>query len=207
MRTGESRDAKAEREEASGTMEITQEFLKEKFEYREDGHLYYRKSRQGVREGAQAGQTNVGGYRKIKIDNKGYSEHHLIFVYHYGHFPKELDHINRCKTDNHIENLREATRRQNQGNRKIQEGGLSPFKGVSFNKDSHLTNHWVAHIGANGHVRHIGYFSYEVEAARAYDKAAVEKWGEYAYTNEDAGLYEKFPSQKRDGANGIVSEL
>jgi hypothetical protein len=42
---------------------------------------------------------------------------------------------------------------------------------------------WVVSVGVNGRREHIGYYTYEKEAARAFDKAAKERRGEYAVVN------------------------
>lgn len=43
--------------------------------------------------------------------------HHVVWVWHKGYWPAELDHINGDKSDNRIENLREVTRSENNLNR------------------------------------------------------------------------------------------
>lgn len=57
------------------------------------------------------GSLNRDGYLMLKIKGKKYLAHRLAWFLRYGDFPKsELDHINRIRTDNRIENLRESTR-------------------------------------------------------------------------------------------------
>ena len=43
--------------------------------------------------------------------------HQVVFTLHYGRMPREVDHINGDPTDNHFENLREATPSDNIFNR------------------------------------------------------------------------------------------
>jgi hypothetical protein len=49
--------------------------------------------------------------------------------------------------------------------------------------------HWMARIGFEKKRIFLGYYIAEEEAARAYDKAAIEHHGEFACTNESLGLF------------------
>lgn len=93
----------------------------------------------------------------------------------------QIDHINGDALDNRRENLRVCTCSQNgQGFKRKIVGVTSTFRGVSwFKRDQN----WKAQIMLNGHKRHIGYFNGEEDAARAYNKAAKELFGEFAQMN------------------------
>ena len=92
--------------------------LCELFRY-EDGHLYYKKNKPHTadRIGKKAG-FNLGDYLACKINYIKYRMHRLVWIYHNGAIPlgMEIDHINRDKHDNRIENLRMVTRWENQHN-------------------------------------------------------------------------------------------
>jgi hypothetical protein len=88
----------------------------------------------------------------------------------------EVDHVNHNKLDNRTENLRLATRQQNGAWRKHYNSGL---KGVRKHRHK-----WVARISIFGREKHLGSFETQEQAARAYDAAAVEAYGEFAYTNK-----------------------
>ena len=94
-----------------------------------------------------------------------------------------VDHINGDGLDNRRSNLRVVTQAQNTKNRSKQRSATSsPYKGVSWHKHKQH-NKWSAYITANGHRKHLGYFSDPVDAAKAYDSAARELFGEFAKLN------------------------
>ena len=102
---------------------------------------------------------------------------------------EEVDHANGNGLDNRKNNLRIATRSQNQANKgKIPmrgRHGTSQYKGVCWDKSR---NSWAASITVNRRSRGLGRYSSEEEAARAYDKAALEAWGEFARLNFEEGV-------------------
>lgn len=83
-----------------------------------------------LRNGKRAGYVAPNGYRKIMINYKNYYEHRLIFEMHYGEPQEEIDHINGNRSDNRIENLRIATRSQQNQNTKMRSDNTSGVKGV-----------------------------------------------------------------------------
>jgi hypothetical protein len=94
-----------------------------------------------------------------------------------------VDHINRDKLDNRRANLRVATPKQNVWNsERGKNQGLSKYKGVTFDRRS-KNKKWRAVLCADGKFIRLGYFADEVEAARAYDRAALKYKGEFAVLN------------------------
>lgn len=91
-----------------------------------------------------------------------------------------VDHINRDTLDNRRANLRISTQQQNQGNRKKSKNNSSGYKGVVFNK---RLGKWSAFIGYDGKPKYLGLFASPELAAQAYDKAAIEHFGEFALLN------------------------
>jgi len=84
--------------------------------YYDDGFLRWKNSKRKDRNGSIAGAISGGNYRQIKIDNKFYYAHRLIWILFNGSISKELeiDHIDSNPTNNKIENLQPLTPKQNQ---------------------------------------------------------------------------------------------
>jgi HNH endonuclease len=91
-----------------------------------------------------------------------------------------VDHIDGNGLNNQRSNLRLCTNAQNMRNMKISPRGTSQYKGVQWRKDH---SKWQTSIMSNYRRYHIGYFTSEVEAARAYDAAAIRHFGEFACLN------------------------
>ena len=87
------------------------EYVKKYFTYHPDGTIT-RSDRKNSN-----GSLDSDGYLIVKIKGKQYKAHRLVYLMLNGHFPDgEIDHINRVKTDNRIENLRVADRSLNVNN-------------------------------------------------------------------------------------------
>jgi hypothetical protein len=157
-------------------MELTQTRVRELFDYREDGVLI---SKVGVHK--RAAGTVVGcdsnGYKLVGIDYKLYKLHRLIFLWHHGYFPGEVDHIDGNPRNNRIENLRAATSQGNKANRGRNKNNSSGYKGVTWDK---RREKWVAQIMVNRKHIHLGQFDSAESAHRAYVAAAEKYFGEFA---------------------------
>lgn len=92
----------------------------------------------------------------------------------------ETDHVNHNGLDNRIENLRVCSNTQNKHNRLIYSNNKSGYKGVTWFKP---VKKWRASIVVNKKQIVLGYFANIEDAARAYDEAAIENFGEFASTN------------------------
>ena len=92
----------------------------------------------------------------------------------------ETDHKNHDKLDNRRKNLRPATFRQNQRNRKRYASNTSGYTGVALASGN---RGWHAYIKYRGKQKFLGYFSNPEDAARAYDHAALELHSEFATLN------------------------
>ena len=101
---------------------LTKDMLKSLFEYR-DGSLFWRKNpslKKSFNIIKPAGYKAPNGRFMIRINKRLYYRSHLVFLYHYGCWPKpQVDHINRVKDDDRIENLRVATQSLNSRNKNV----------------------------------------------------------------------------------------
>ena len=143
---------------------ITQERLCELFVY-DNGNLVRHKGRKG-------GSVNKRGYKKICVDYKIYGEHQLVFMYHHGYIPEQIDHIDGNKLNNKIENLRAANNSQNMMNREMLKNNTSGAKGVFWDKEAEK---WRVAIRFNGVLRSFGRYI-DFELADLVAKAAREKY-------------------------------
>jgi hypothetical protein len=91
-----------------------------------------------------------------------------------------IDHANGDALDNRRCNLRECSQRENLQNRKPKHNGHSKYKGVSYHMN---TKKWYSKITVFGDVIKLYYGDSEIDAAKAYDMAAIEHFGEFAKTN------------------------
>ncbi len=91
-----------------------------------------------------------------------------------------VDHINGDGLDCRRENLRHATPSQQQANqrKRRQEKLTSRYKGVSW-----CNGRWQVLCGPHSSQRYVGRFDDEEQAAAAYDRRAVEVFGEFARLN------------------------
>jgi hypothetical protein len=107
--------------------------------------------------------------------------HHLVIDIPDG---MVCDHINHNGLDNRLANLRPVTHMQNVWNRrKFKSPSRSKYKGVDFAKDM---KRWRARIRVNGKRIYLGSYKNEIDAAKAYDKAAKKYHGPYAAINFDS---------------------
>lgn len=95
----------------------------------------------------------------------------------------QVDHKNFDKLDNRKQNLRICTNAENSRNNKKRQKGkyTSKYKGVSWEP---RVKKWRSTITFNYKQKHIGTFNSEIEAAQAYNKTAMELFGDFCKLNE-----------------------
>lgn len=117
-------------------------------------------------------------YARTNIEGKYIDMHNLVLPSNGSGLI--VDHINGNTLDNQRHNLRLASKSQNGANA-MHGRGLSKYKGVSFDK---RRNNWKAELMCKGVRLYLGSFYTEIEAAKAYNKAALTHFGEFAKLNE-----------------------
>lgn len=149
----------------------SQEYLKTILKYeKETGHVYWKKTGKIVKSCTK----DLGDkYKRIMIDNIHYTLHRVIYQLHYGNLSSEdvIDHIDRNKQNNKIENLRKTNvfvNNQNQGERKNNTSG---YKGVSWSKQR---KKWRATITINGKHKTLGFSESKENAFKIYQEAKAK---------------------------------
>lgn len=162
-------------------MEITQSRVRELFDYSEDGNLFWKLPKQGRQLHRPVGcksETRDGKiYLLAMIDGKLYKVHRLIFMWHHGFFPENIDHIDGNSLNNRIENLRAVSPKDNSRNKSISKNNTSGYKGVSWDKRKEK---WAASIMVNRKHIFLGYHDDPAVAHEAYKKAAANYHGDFA---------------------------
>lgn len=165
--------------------ELTVDILKSRLHYNPETGIFTRlESYRGHKAGEVAGWVNGDGYLNIKIFGKIYKAHRLAWLYVYGEWPSLfIDHINRCKTDNRIQNLRDVERSENGRNRGEPSNNVSGRSGVHWVERN---RRWCARVAKHGKRFYLGYFEQKEDAIRARDE-----W------------WERNPVESRKPGNGL----
>ncbi len=115
-------------------------------------------------------------YATTQIRGKEIKMHQLLCPCVQGYMP---DHKNRDGLDNRMENLRPATKQQNCANSQKRKSSTG-YRGSYWDKNK---NTFVSKIMREGKLKHLGDFGNAIDAAKAYDRAALEAYGEFAQLN------------------------
>lgn len=192
-------------------------FIKECFEYHEDGYLVWKirperhfettasmKTFNTQKAGKQVGSFHKRtdrdkdgfGYWTTNITRYGelghFKLHRLIFFFHKGYFPEVVDHIDNDTQNNKIENLREAKERNNRFNMHKPKHNSSGFKGVTTNR---TRGNYRAEIRCRGSWFSLGAFNDPEKAACVYNYVAEILFGEFCLLNKvsyDKSVWEDF---------------
>lgn len=140
------------------------------FEYR-DGGLYWKHDRGSQKcNGKLAGTKTHNGYIRVRIRELGGSvlAHQIIFAMHHKYFAEFIDHIDGNKSNNRIENLRAATKSQNNSNRFLQKNNTTGHKNVYWNKKN---KNWFVSVNHNSKKKYFGSFNKIDDALVVADQA------------------------------------
>jgi hypothetical protein len=112
------------------------------------------------------------GYRRVGVLGKMVQLHHIVWYLHTGEWPKQqLDHIDGDRVNNHPDNLRLSTNKENnRAFKRVKKDASSKYRGVS----RHSGGKWSSSIMINGESKHLGLFNCEKEAALAYNYGALK---------------------------------
>lgn len=135
-----------------------------------------------IKPGDIAGKKESDGSWSVRFKNKRYKNHRIIFYLttEEDPGPSLIDHKDINPSNNKIENLRKSTSSLNQANTNKKAGFTSKYKGVSWSNQS---KKWKCGICVNAKQIHIGYFDSEIDAANAYDLAAIKYFGNHCKLN------------------------
>lgn len=125
--------------------------------------------------------VSKGGYVCVRLGRDLLYAHRIVYEMHFGSIPTDrvIDHDNRIRTDNRIENLRLATRSENARNTGAHRDNASGFKGVTR---CALTGMYRAIIMVDGVKHELGRWPTPQIAHSKYAAAAAELHGEFART-------------------------
>lgn len=135
-------------------IEKLQQLLLEKYDYC-DGELLFKHSSKGIKKGKIAGSIDKYGYKILHINGKNYKVHKLIFLYHNGYLPKTINHIDRNKLNNNIENLQEVNDSVNNYINSVKSNSKSKVKNVYHNE---LRDSYQVIISIKGKKESFGYY-------------------------------------------------
>ena len=129
-------------------------------------------------------QNTDGSVVQFRNDSTGKRKrvwlHRVIMGDPFCSIPLDIDHEKGNKLDNRDSKIRWASHAENGMNQRNQDGRSSKFKGVSYTK---RTGRWESSIKKDGKKMHLGHFDDEEEAARKYDSAAKNIFGQFARCN------------------------
>jgi hypothetical protein len=155
------------------------ELLREWLHYDPElGQLTWRKNRARKNAGKLATSRASTGYLQVKFENKNYQAHRIAWAIYYGKDPGNfvIDHKNRTRDDNRIDNLRIASTADNCYN-VARKDNISGFLGVVWNK---RLKKWAATIQVERRRLHIGVYAL-FEDAVAARLQAEEKYGVFVH--------------------------
>lgn len=171
------------------TIDLTQEELKELFNYDPETGLLTWKSRPShhfhsqpianrwntIYVGKQAGMVKSHGYVGVTINNKSYIAHRIIWKLLYGEdCERPMDHINHVRSDNRLCNLRKVSYSENQRNKSIGCNNMTGCVGVSLTTSKIGGKAYYACIRIpGGKTVNLGYYYHLFDAVCARKSAEI----------------------------------
>lgn len=156
---------------------VLQELANSLFFYDGENLLWKKRQAKKTKIGDIVGSQSPDGYRYVKFNEKFTGVHRIIFLMAYGYLPEEIDHKDGNGLNNRLENLRPATREQNQQNKKPYRNNTSGAKGVTWKPSKKL---WIVRVQTNNTRKHVGSFKDFELAALVADMAREKYHGKFA---------------------------
>lgn len=165
----------------------TQEELNRLFKYDPETGLVTRKVTVSpmAKAGDIVGTLESNGYLRVRIKYLRFYLHRVVWAIINGDLENALviDHVDRNRLNNKLDNLRLVTRTQNGQNKKKSSANTSGFKGVIP-----VNGKYRAMIKEDGKRIHLGYFNTAKEAAETYDYYISSRPNSFYSTNKSLGL-------------------
>lgn len=147
--------------------DLTHEKVLKLFDYNPDTGVITRKSTGKIATFSDGSH----GYLRISAQGVSLSAHRFIWFYVHGFWPaNQIDHINRIRDDNRLENLRDVSTKVNARNRTVDKESPSGVNGVNYSK---ARRKWIARIKVDGENLLLGRYNYKDQAIIA--RQAAEK--------------------------------
>ena len=145
--------------------------LHEMLDYKNGKLIWMVRASTRIKVGDSAGYLNPDEMVHVRVDGAAYYRNRLVWIFHHGDIPEglQVDHIDRNKSNDKIENLRLATCSQNRHNLKA--------KGYHWNKP---LGKWQAKVCHQGKDIHLGYYDCQIDARAEYLRAKRKLAGEFA---------------------------
>lgn len=138
----------------------------------DSGKFFRRIAISQTKVGDVAGSLRKDGYVQISLKNRLYLAHRLAWLYVYGEYTDlQIDHIDRCRSNNRIVNLRKVTNKQNGENLPLLATNTSGVRNVSWDTQKQMWRVQIKHHQRNIFVgRYFDFDAAKDAAAQARDR-------------------------------------
>ena len=156
----------------------SQQSLLKQLRYEVDtGLLWWKEKKINRQMDKSCGTLHHNGYLYLRMDGRLYTLHRVIWKMVTGREPDHLDHINGCRIDNRLSNLREVSRNQNNRSIGITKANSSGYIGVRFSEKEKC---WTTQITVERKRISLGRFKDKRQAVEAYNRKAIELHSHFA---------------------------
>lgn len=157
---------------------LSSEYMKSCLSYDPSTGIFTRRIYRGHKSlpGTEINSIGSHGYIEACLSGRLYLAHRLAWFHETGEWPEYVDHIDRNKLNNRIDNLRSCTVQENNWNLPDNPRNTSGIRGVSWDRPS---GKWMATIRGEGKTRYLGKFEDKNDAAKAYEDAVARYRGHF----------------------------